>query len=314
VVALVDAQAQGPDFFIVGAPKCGTSALTDYLAQHPEVGMCAAKETHFFAGEDYWGPFGAFRGDRPPTRAAYLGLFAGTERARRRGEASVWYLYSATAPRSIVAFAPDADIVVMVRSPWEMLPSLHSQLVFIGIEPERDFARALALDAERERGGGPPGFPSASYRAAAAFGEQLGRYLDAFGSARVHVVVYERFREDPAGVYASVCGALGVDPGFVPDLRVVNPNTEARSHAVNRLLIRPPRALRRIGALAPRAAAQRLAGRVGDWNTRLVARRDPGPEVAAALRPLVAEQADQLERLTGLDLGGWVERVDAVLA
>ena len=25
-----------PDFFIVGAPKCGTTAMNDYLKQHPE--------------------------------------------------------------------------------------------------------------------------------------------------------------------------------------------------------------------------------------------------------------------------------------
>lgn len=41
----------GPDFFIVGAPKCGTTAMAAYLARHPQVGKCARKETHYFADD-----------------------------------------------------------------------------------------------------------------------------------------------------------------------------------------------------------------------------------------------------------------------
>jgi hypothetical protein len=33
-----------PNFFIVGGPKCGTTALYQYLRQHPEVFMPARKE------------------------------------------------------------------------------------------------------------------------------------------------------------------------------------------------------------------------------------------------------------------------------
>ena len=37
-----------PDFFIVGAPKCGTSALAGYLREHPDCFMCWPKEPLFF--------------------------------------------------------------------------------------------------------------------------------------------------------------------------------------------------------------------------------------------------------------------------
>ena len=37
-----------PDFFIVGALKCGTTSLYEYLRQHPEVFMSRIKEPHFF--------------------------------------------------------------------------------------------------------------------------------------------------------------------------------------------------------------------------------------------------------------------------
>src|ERR1700677_5297873 len=37
-----------PDFFIVGHPKCGTTALYEMLRSHPEIHM-PAKEPRFFA-------------------------------------------------------------------------------------------------------------------------------------------------------------------------------------------------------------------------------------------------------------------------
>jgi hypothetical protein len=40
-----------PDFIIGGAPKCGTTALFEYLNQHPQVFTSTPKEPHFFASE-----------------------------------------------------------------------------------------------------------------------------------------------------------------------------------------------------------------------------------------------------------------------
>ena len=38
-----------PNFFIVGAPKCGTTALSHYLRQHPRIFFSLPKEPHYFA-------------------------------------------------------------------------------------------------------------------------------------------------------------------------------------------------------------------------------------------------------------------------
>jgi Sulfotransferase family len=40
-----------PNFFIVGAPKTGTTSLYLYLDQHPEIYMAAIKEPNYFAAE-----------------------------------------------------------------------------------------------------------------------------------------------------------------------------------------------------------------------------------------------------------------------
>ena len=150
-----------------------------------------------------------------------------------------------------MTFQPEARIIVMLRNPIEMLPSLHSQFVFVGIEPVEDFGTALALDEERERSGVPRGFPPRSYRSAVRYAEQVERYLDVFGRERVHVILYDDFRDDTLAAYRGVCEFLGVDPEFEPQVEVVNPNKEVRSRILRTLVKTPPEWARRcsIGSL-----------------------------------------------------------------
>src|SRR5512141_2214266 len=95
-----------PDFFIVGAPKCGTTAMNGYLRQHPQIFMPERKDISYF-GSDL--KFGRSR----ITKEEYLSLFRNANGAFRIGESSVWYLYSKTAAEEIKSFAPSASIIVM---------------------------------------------------------------------------------------------------------------------------------------------------------------------------------------------------------
>ena len=298
---------KGPDFFLVGAPKCGTTAMADYLGQHPEIGMCPYKELHFFA-PDLHSRALVKRGQRPPTRDEYMRNFQDLQGERRRGEASGWYLYSSAAPREIHDFCPGAGIIAMLRNPLTMLPSLHSQLVYWGIEPVEDFEQALALDEERERTGAPEGFVPISYRSAVRYGSQLRRYLDAFGPERVHAIIFDRFRDDTAGVFEETCEFLDVDPSFVPSIEVVNPNKRVRSGAIRGLLRRPPEPLRRgLHAITSREARRRGGTMLRRWNTRYVP-RPPAPQaVTESLRPLVAEEVRELKELVGIDVSFWLD-------
>jgi hypothetical protein len=77
-----------PDFFIVGAPKCGTTALCSYLREHPDIFMPLWKEPHYF-GTD-------LRRSQPVDLETYLSYFAEAGEQLRVGEASTSYLYSKT--------------------------------------------------------------------------------------------------------------------------------------------------------------------------------------------------------------------------
>lgn len=96
-----------PNFFIIGAPKCGTTSLAHWLAQHPEVFMSPVKEPHYFS-TDF--PLTSWRDPDD-----YHSLFEGADTHHKAvGEASVWYLRSREAVPQIEAHYPGARYIVML--------------------------------------------------------------------------------------------------------------------------------------------------------------------------------------------------------
>ncbi len=159
-----------PDFFIVGAPKSGTTALNNYLSQHPDVFM-AQKELHRFGSD--------LKMRIVPSQEEYLQSFQSAGEGKLIGEASVWYLFSKTAATEIKRFSPAARIVIMLRNPVEVLPSLHSQNLYNGNEDTKDLKKALDLDVERKKGNFLPDsldfFALPSYFDSALYFEQVKR-------------------------------------------------------------------------------------------------------------------------------------------
>ena len=242
-----------PDFFIVGAFKAGTTAMYEYLRAHPQLFMSVPKEPMYF-GADLTPRY------RRMTEEEYLALFKGAADTQRAGEASPWYLYSTSAPREILDFAPAAQAIVMLRNPVDVMYAQHSQLVFNQREDIADFGEALAAEEDRRRGERMPADalrPEALfYRHSVRFADQLRHWFDVFGRERVHVIVFDDMIADPRAAYRATLEFLGVDPAYDVDLSVYNPNRHARSGLVQRLIFAPPSATaRRLRPAAPDAAA-----------------------------------------------------------
>jgi hypothetical protein len=300
---MADRSRPRPDFFIVGAFKSGTTAMYEYLRQHPQVFMPFHKEPLFF-GDDLTRRYGRMTLDE------YLALFRDAAPGQRIGEASAWYLYSECAAGEIKAFAPHARIIVMLRNPVDVMYAQHSQMLFNATEEIDDFERALAAEAMRRRGRDLPSGPirpeALYYRHSVRFADQMERYLDTFGRERVKVAIYDDFRDDTAATYRAVLEFLDVDPAFQPDFHVVNPNKQVRSAALQRLIYQPPgpllrtvRRLRRFPLVhAARSALLRL-------NSRPRRRHAMDPHLRQRLMAEFAPQVRRLEHLIDRDLSAW---------
>lgn len=229
--------ARVPDFFIAGHPKCGTTALYLALRLHPQVYMSRVKETQFFSGEIRAEAARRHGSRLPQTLEQYLGLFAGAAPGQLAGEASPSYLRSPTAAREIAALNPHARIIAIFREPASFLRSLHLQLVQSMIEPERDLARALALEPERRAGRKLPRGgrwrETLAYSEHVRYVEQLRRYHEVFPREQVLVLIYDDFRADNEGTVRRVQRFLGIDDTVPVQTIEANPTVGVRAGALH---------------------------------------------------------------------------------
>src|SRR4051812_48382777 len=118
-----------PDFYLVGAPKCGTTAFYQFLAEHPDIYLPEKKELLAF-GSDL--SYSSRLSER-----AFLAHFDRRGRESIAGTAHTAYLQSRSAAHEIQARRPDAKILIMLRNPVQVVYSWHSELVYETIEDIR---------------------------------------------------------------------------------------------------------------------------------------------------------------------------------
>lgn len=221
-----------PNFFIIGAPKCGTTSLAAWLAEHPAIYMSQIKEPHYFSSDLNHGSF--------RDRDKYLALFEGIQKEHLAvGEASVWYLYSEVAVTKILDEIPSAKFIVLLRNPTEMAPSLHEQMVFSGNETLKSFEEAWSLQDERRQGRRIPHWcPEPKlllYKEACSLGEQVRRLYVRVPKERVLPILLDEVKADPRSVWLAINSFLRVPDDGRTSFPVENAAKERRSIALKRL-------------------------------------------------------------------------------
>ncbi|MCY4465150.1 MAG: sulfotransferase [Chloroflexi bacterium] len=304
-----------PNFFIVGAPKCGTTSLHEYLQRHPDVFMPYYKEPHFFGSDLDGSRFRQFR-DKPER---YLKLFRDARGQSRIGESSPWYLVSQRAASEIHRYDPAAKIIIMLRSPVDMMYSMWSQFRYSGNEQIGSFAEALAAESDRCAGKrirrAAHCITGLQYRQMARFSQQVPRYFDAFGRENVLVIIFDDFRSDTAGVFRSVCEFLDIDSGLPMRFDIRNPNKETRLAWLQQLIVGSGFSLMllkdRLSYLATthtlvpyRYRTRAVEGVIAAY-TRFEQRSPLTPELRQSLRREFASDIDALSQLLHRDLSHW---------
>jgi hypothetical protein len=320
-----------PDFFVVGAPKCGTSSMYYYLLQHPEIfvphnadvtqlsenpfalGFEAArvaaslKEPHFFGSDLHFAPELLVA----TTTEKYMELFEGVTNEKRIGEASVYYLCSERAASEIKAFQPDARIIVMLRDPVDVMFRLHGQECVNGTESISDFEEALAAEPARFADPSimtlkPNILETAFYRRCVTFSEQLERYYDAFGRERVHVIIYDDLRSEAQKVYSDVLRFLDVEDRPLGEAPVSNQMSQVKNMKLQRFIANPHPGLRKaVRAMIPARMRLWIAMLVIRSNIDYGARPTLDPAIRARLQGEMAGEVERLSELLGRDLTHW---------
>ena len=303
------------DFFVIGAPKSGTTAIAQYLSEHPDVFVCEPKEPQYFTFD--------LPGHRGVTGwLEYMALFP--ERRDVRGlplscDASVWYLYSPMAIKAIRETFPSAKLIAILRRPDEMLPSLFAQQRQTGIETARSFIQAWDLDPLRRKGRKIPIACHTPeflyYRTLARYGEQLRRVYQEFPRNQVHVILYEDFKDNPKETYLKVLSFLDIENDDRHGFPVINAYADvhfAQAQGaivwVRQLVRRTRKRIERIFKINILFAIG-LTGFLDRWNR--VEKRKPylSKEIRGHIIECYQDDIRNLEVLINRNLSAW-RRVD----
>jgi hypothetical protein len=201
---------QIPDFFLVGAPRCGTTAFSRYLSRNPQICFSRPKEPHYFARIDHLP-------DTYELSRDYMEPCFDHRAASHRvlGEGSVSYLYLPASIERILHFNPDAKFIVQLRNPLTMLPSYHLRMRYLLQEDQTDFAKAWQLQADRAQGAKVPkhclDHRLVMYAEVASFGAQLDMLFKLARREQVHVIIFDDIVDDTLAVYRDLLVFLGVD-------------------------------------------------------------------------------------------------------
>lgn len=289
-----------PNFFILGAPKCGTTWLYHYLSMHPQVFMPSAKEPHYFNTDSNF--------CRTRKLEEYESLFQYvSDRHKAIGEASVWYLYSRVAVVNILRYQPEARFIVMVRNPLTMAPSLHQQTFFNMGEDEPEFAKAWALQESRSTGRYlPPSCREPSYlqyQTVCSLGEQLARLIGTVERNRVHVVVHDDLSISASDVFLNTLRFLDLDSWLPPEqFGVVHSARRTKSRCLKRVVLRVATAKSRIGITRSFGILNRLQA----WNKQPTTIRPVSPELRREMARVFNDDIRLLSELLSRPFDHWL--------
>lgn len=172
-----------PNFFIVGAPRAGTTSLYEFLKNTPSIYMSKEKEPCHFCNirpkNKKNNPFSK--------KEKYLDLFTKVKNETAIGEASTVYLWDPESPKLIHQVVPKAKIIIMLRDPISRAFSHY--LMRIGGGEMRPFSKVVqaALIAPDED------YYTHVITNGSFYSEQVKRYQNIFGKDNVKIIIFEEF-------------------------------------------------------------------------------------------------------------------------
>lgn len=301
-----------PDFFIIGAPRCGTTALSEYLRSNPRIGFSNPKEPHFFAS------------DIPKLRCVeseddYLGTCFGHLDGGHYsavGEASVWYLYSKEAISRVLEFNPDAKFIVMLRNPMDMVQALYEKHIEALQEDCPDFEEAWSLQSQRRQGKQIPKhckhWSLLMYAEIGKVGEQLERAMGIIPKDQLKTIVFDDFIHDTGAVYRSVLDFLNVPDDRRDTFPKINDGKHVRLRWLYQEISVPnPMLMSLVNSVKRLLSIERLDIQPRLRNMLVSPRQKKAPvssDVQTGMRQTFSKDIERLETLLQRDLKHWLSR------
>lgn len=208
-----------PDFIIIGAQKCGTTSMYDFVTRHPDVAPAHSKEVHHFTFHDRldlkrWDEprpehekFGTnwYRSNFPTTLAGFLHSLRHGRRLLT-GEATTLYLPYPGVPERMARLLPDVRLIVMLRDPADRAYSAYNFYKWYYGE-DRTFEDAIAQDMD-----GTETRIIRTYLEHGHYADHLERWFEHYPREQFLVLHDAEMRADLQGTMDRVWDFLGLRP------------------------------------------------------------------------------------------------------
>lgn len=192
-----------PNFFLVGAPRCGTSSMYEYLKSVPDIFMSQIKEPNFFCK--------VLIPDNDPflpsirKKDEYLHLFQNVKNEIIVGEGTTHYLADPEAAKLIHQVSPNAKILISIRDPIERAFS-H----FLWRKNVNWYKNNFIEHIKKEIHQGIEKNDINFFLKHGLYSKNIKRYLDIFGKEQVKVIVFEEWQTNIKKTVDSILYFLAV--------------------------------------------------------------------------------------------------------
>jgi hypothetical protein len=167
-----------PDFVIIGAQKCGTTAFYRLLTRHPLVEPAAVRELHYFDRPDRFDKGTEwYRRCFPPPR---------WKNGRRSitGEKTPYYLFHPDVPKRMAEVVPRARLIVLLRNPVDRAYSQYHHNMSMMRASHRAKFEAFEEAVEKQ---------NSSYLPKGIYVDQLLRWSEYFSKDQMLVLKSEDY-------------------------------------------------------------------------------------------------------------------------
>lgn len=194
-----------PNFFIVGGTKCGTTNISYYLNEHPQVFISELNEPYYFCKFDVSSDFK--RDSMITNKEKYLKLFEKAKKHKAIGEASSVYLHCPQAASEIKKTFPDSKIIISLRDPIERAHSNYFSNKFMNFD-KRSFSQIID---EHERQLKNNEFFIYNILEPGFFSKHIQRYQKYFSKDEIKIVIFEEYIKNTIPTIESILSFLGIE-------------------------------------------------------------------------------------------------------
>ncbi|MEZ9820003.1 sulfotransferase [Shewanella sp. 10N.286.45.A1] len=287
-----------PNLFVLGAPKCGTTSVANWLRQHGEVFVPTSKEPHHFNVDHN---FLVYKDEKD-----YLDLYRNANK-QYACDASVWYLYSKVAITNILHKRPDSKFIVCLRNPMDMALSLFLEQRYATNEHIADYFEAWKSSNDRRQGLKVSKWCREplhlDYQSACLLGNQVSRLLASVERDNVHFVFLDDLKKSPQQELSKILRFLGLDYDNTVELTVANIAKTVKYKHIKRFV-------RLLGALRQFIPIKTKLGILNYFNkvnqTKLKSKPQLTDAQSLEISQFYRDDIEHLSKLTGKDLSSWV--------